>query len=99
MDLTIRFDYGHLVPWVTRSDGAMGAVGGPDAIKLSTPVESHGEHLSTVAEFAVSKGDRVPFVLTWHPSHRPAPPMSTLSVRSRTLRNGGESGPTKHLPG
>ena len=74
MDLTIRFDYGHLVPWVTRSDGTLGAVGGPDALTLSTPVESHGENLSTVAAFTVSEGDRVPFVLTWHPSHRPAPP-------------------------
>ena len=74
MDLTIRFDYGHLVPWVTRSDGSVGAVGGPDALTLSTPVEFHGENLSTVAEFAVTEGDRVPFVLTWHPSHCPAPP-------------------------
>jgi len=74
MDLTIRFDYGHLVPWVTRSDGTLAAVGGPDALKLSTPVEFHGENLSTVAEFAVSEGDRVPFLLTWHPSHLPSPP-------------------------
>jgi GH15 family glucan-1,4-alpha-glucosidase len=73
MDLTIRFDYGHLVPWVTRPSGKLGAVGGPDALTLATPVELRGENLSTVAEFAVSKGDRVPFVLTWHPSHRPAP--------------------------
>ena len=74
MDLTIRFDYGHLVPWVTRSGGSLAAVGGPDALTLATPVETHGENLSTVAEFAVSEGDRVPFVLTWHPSHRPPPP-------------------------
>lgn len=73
MDLIIRFDYGHLVPWVTRADGRLLAVGGPDALSLSTPVETHGEHLTTVAEFLVSEGDRVPFVLTWHPSHQPEP--------------------------
>ncbi len=73
MDLTIRFDYGHLVPWATRLDGRLQAVGGPDALTLETPMEHHGEDLSTVAEFKVSKGDRVPFVLTWHPSHRPPP--------------------------
>ncbi|MCW3842021.1 glycoside hydrolase family 15 protein [Micromonospora yasonensis] len=28
---------------------------------------------STVAEFTVAAGERVPFVLTWQPSHRPAP--------------------------
>lgn len=74
MDLTIRFDYGHLVPWVTHSGERLAAVGGPDALTLATPVETHGENLSTVAEFAVSEGDRVPFVLTWHPSHLPPPP-------------------------
>ena len=37
MDLTIRFDYGHLVPWVTRSDGTLGAVGGPDALSFRRP--------------------------------------------------------------
>ncbi len=73
MDLTIRFDYGHLVPWVTHSGGRLRAVGGPDAVTLGTPVEYHGEDLSTVSDFAVSKGDRVPFVLTWHPSHRQPP--------------------------
>jgi GH15 family glucan-1,4-alpha-glucosidase len=73
MDLTIRFDYGHLVPWVTRLDGRLQAVGGPDALTLATPVEHRGADLSTVAEFTVGKGDSVPFVLTWHPSHRPTP--------------------------
>jgi GH15 family glucan-1,4-alpha-glucosidase len=73
MDLIIRFDYGHLVPWVTRLDGRLQAVGGPDALTLSTPVEHHGENLSTVAEFAVGRGQSIPFVLTWHPSHQPPP--------------------------
>jgi GH15 family glucan-1,4-alpha-glucosidase len=73
MDLTIRFDYGHLVPWVTRLDGRLQAVGGPDALTLATPIEHRGADLSTVAEFTVGRGDSVPFVLTWHPSHRPPP--------------------------
>ena len=74
MDLTIRFDYGHLLPWVTRYDNDhLLAVGGPDALSLTTPVETHGENLTTIAEFVVSKGDKVPFVLTWHPSHLPEP--------------------------
>lgn len=73
MDLTMRFDYGHLVPWVTRHGECLRAVGGPDALTLGTPIDFHGEDLTTVAEFAVSKGDRIPFVLTWHPSHRQPP--------------------------
>ena len=46
---------------------------GPDMLRLRTDVELQGEDLTTVAEFAVAEGQRVPFVLTWHPSHEPAP--------------------------
>ena len=73
MDLVIRFDYGRSVPWVRRTGDALLAIAGPDALYLRTPVPTRGEDLSTVADFAVAAGDRVPFVLTWHPSHRPAP--------------------------
>jgi GH15 family glucan-1,4-alpha-glucosidase len=73
MDLVIRFDYGAFVPWVRKVDGALQATAGPDALELRTPVATRGEELSTVAEFEVAAGDRVPFVLTWHPSHEPPP--------------------------
>ncbi|WP_245834297.1 glycoside hydrolase family 15 protein [Streptomyces aidingensis] len=75
MELRLRFDYGHIVPWVTRSDGDLRAVAGPDAVWLHTPVETRGEHLTTLADFTVGAGQSVPFVLTHHPSHlrRPEP--------------------------
>lgn len=74
MRLTIRFDYGSVVPWVSRrGPQTLQAVAGPDALHLTTPVELRGEDRSTVAEFEVGPGDRVPFVLTWSPSHE-APP-------------------------
>ncbi|OBJ73835.1 glycoside hydrolase family 15 protein [Mycobacterium sp. 1274756.6] len=69
MDLTIRFDYGNVVPWVRRNAGGLIAVAGPDTLCLNTPVDIHGDHLSTVAEFTVTAGDRVPFVLTHVSSH------------------------------
>lgn len=69
MDLTIRFDYGNVVPWVRRNAGGLIAVAGPDTLCLSTPVDIRGDHLSTVAEFTVAAGDRVPFVLTHVASH------------------------------
>src|SRR6266699_3599215 len=75
MELIIRFDYGQIVPWVRqrkRSDG-LEAVAGPDALILRAPVETQGKELTTVAEFTVKEGERVPFVLTWFASHR-APP-------------------------
>jgi len=73
MQLVIRFDYGSIVPWVRRLNGTLACVGGPDALCLRTPVDVTGEDLTTVAEFWVSEGDRVPFVLTWYPSNE-APP-------------------------
>ena len=73
MSLSIRFDYGSIVPWVRRREHGLLAVAGPDALFLATPVELVGRNLHTVADFEVTPGDRVPFVLTWYPSNRPPP--------------------------
>ena len=73
MELTLRFDYGMFVPWVRRSTTGLTAVAGPNAIELRTPVELEGREFHTFAEFSVRRGQRIPFVLTWHPSHLPAP--------------------------
>jgi GH15 family glucan-1,4-alpha-glucosidase len=76
MDLVIRFDYGWIVPWVRRfKNGSAGirAIAGPNTLVLRTPVELKGHNMTTVAEFDVSAGDRVPFALTWHASHLPEP--------------------------
>ncbi len=73
-ELVIRFDYGSIVPWVRRLDGdARIAIAGPDALCLRTPADIRGEDMRSVAEFTVGEGDRVPFVLTWFPSHAERP--------------------------
>jgi GH15 family glucan-1,4-alpha-glucosidase len=71
MQLVVRFDYGSIVPWVRRTGRGIRAIAGPDLVEICTPVELRGEDLTTVAEFSVSEGERVPFVLSWHPSHQP----------------------------
>ncbi|MGY1840610.1 MULTISPECIES: glycoside hydrolase family 15 protein [unclassified Modestobacter] len=73
LDLVLRFDYGHLVPWVRSVAGCLVAVAGPDAVSLTTPVALHGQDHTTSAEFEVAAGERVPFVLTHHASHLPPP--------------------------
>ncbi|WP_328349371.1 glycoside hydrolase family 15 protein [Streptomyces sp. NBC_00445] len=73
MDLRLRLDYGYLVPWVRRSGPDLAATAGPDAFWLHTPVELRGEDLTTIAEFTVDAGQRIPFVLTHSPSHQPRP--------------------------
>jgi GH15 family glucan-1,4-alpha-glucosidase len=71
MELVIRFDYGSVVPWVQRVEGGLQAIAGPDRLLLTTPIETHGENMKTVCDFVVREGDRIPFVLTWTPSHTP----------------------------
>ncbi len=73
MELIIRFDYGRTIPWVRTAHGGLEAIAGPNGLILRTPVKTWGKDLTTVAEFNVSKGDRVPFVLTWFASHSKPP--------------------------
>jgi GH15 family glucan-1,4-alpha-glucosidase len=76
-ELVVRFGYGALVPWVHRQDDAtLRAIGGSDQTVLRTPVPLHGAGLHTVGEFTVAAGQRIPFVLTYAPSHL-APPDPT----------------------
>jgi GH15 family glucan-1,4-alpha-glucosidase len=72
-ELIIRFDYGRIVPWVRRVDDARLAVAGPDALCFRTPVEVRGEDMKTISEFVVKPGERIPFALTWFPSHEELP--------------------------
>jgi GH15 family glucan-1,4-alpha-glucosidase len=73
-DLRLRFDYGHVVPWVRTDAHGLTAIAGPDAAYLRTPVVMRGaEGPSTRSDFTVAVGDRVPFVLTWRASHEPRP--------------------------
>ena len=47
-ELVIRFDFGHIVPWVHRVDDARIATAGPDSLCFRTPVDVHGEDLSLI---------------------------------------------------
>ena len=68
-ELALRFDYGHIVPWVRHDEHGIHAVAGPDAAYLMTEAPLRGEHMQTASDFTVKAGQRVPFVLTWAPSH------------------------------
>lgn len=82
MQLTVRFEYGSRVPWVTAEGDNIKAIAGPDMLHLRSPVPFIGRNLETLAEFDVAEGQRVPFVLTFHPSHLPerAPVEPELAV-------------------
>jgi GH15 family glucan-1,4-alpha-glucosidase len=74
MDLTLRFDYGSIAPWVQHAPDGITGVAGPDAVIFKADVPARGEGLSTVADFEVAEGQRLTFVLTRYRSYEAAPP-------------------------
>jgi GH15 family glucan-1,4-alpha-glucosidase len=89
MELSLRFDYGTSVPWVTRlpDDSGNSAIAGPNMAVLRTEVPLAGRGFSTVADFTVAAGETVAFVLTYAPSHLdPPPPLEALAALEDTER-------------
>jgi GH15 family glucan-1,4-alpha-glucosidase len=84
-DITFRFDYGHVVPWVRHRNGLLTAIAGSDALALRTPVALQGKGKTTVAEFTVSAGETVASVLTWYPSHGQPPPARNCQRELETV--------------
>jgi GH15 family glucan-1,4-alpha-glucosidase len=73
-ELIVRFEYGSVVPWVSRQeDGRLELTAGPDRLLLDTAVSMRGANFKTVGEFEITAGDEVGFMLSWTPSFRPAP--------------------------
>ncbi|HUJ97045.1 MAG TPA: glycoside hydrolase family 15 protein [Stellaceae bacterium] len=88
VELVLRFDYGAEVPWVTRmADDSLRAIAGPDMVVLRTPVALRGKDFKTVGEFVISRGQTVPFVLTYSPSHlAPPPALDAVTALTQTER-------------
>jgi GH15 family glucan-1,4-alpha-glucosidase len=87
MDLTVRFDYGAALPWVTqqRATAAGGvneltAIAGPDRVVLRTCATLQGRGKHTVADFTVKAGERMEFALTYSASHVEKPKAIEVGV-------------------
>jgi GH15 family glucan-1,4-alpha-glucosidase len=73
-ELVVRFEFGSIVPWVSRrDDGRHEILAGPDRLLLDTGITLRGQDLKTVGEFEVSANHEIGFTLTWSPSYRLAP--------------------------
>src|SRR5262249_26410763 len=68
-----RFDYGRIVPWVMRSGNVLHATAGPDALELRSDVDVSAAGQEQSADFTVSAGQRVGFVLSSHSSWQSPP--------------------------
>lgn len=73
-ELVFRFDYGLIVPWVTRLDGGLKAVAGPNMAALRTNAPIHAEGFKHCGRFPVAAGETVYFVLSYADSFGEAPP-------------------------
>jgi GH15 family glucan-1,4-alpha-glucosidase len=84
-DLTLRPDYGAIVPWVDIAPDGMSVAAGPDAYRLSTPLPLRTEDGTVVGEFPAIEGAHERLILSWHPSFEPAPPVEdAFSAITRT---------------
>ena len=73
-ELVVRFDYGSVVPWVSRrEDGRLELTAGPDRLILDTAVPLRGENMRTFGDFTLATGEVETFSLTWTPSFKPYP--------------------------
>ena len=74
-ELVLRFDYGSIVPWVTRVDHTcIKAIAGPDMVVLRSDMEMKAVGLTHQGQFEVSAGETVSFVLSFASSFGPVPP-------------------------
>jgi GH15 family glucan-1,4-alpha-glucosidase len=85
-ELAVRFDYGSLVPWMTRlDDGGLCLIEGPDLVVLRSSIAWRGDHDKATAEFTVAAGETVSFVLSYGASHlMPPGPIAPLAVLQET---------------
>ncbi|MCL5735015.1 MAG: glycoside hydrolase family 15 protein [Actinobacteria bacterium] len=88
MELAVRFDYGSRVPWVHRVGRGIEFTAGPDALRLDfAGVDITPRGLRHEADFVISEGQRIPFALSWHPSHERRPPwVDTQTLLTATER-------------
>jgi GH15 family glucan-1,4-alpha-glucosidase len=85
MELSLRPDYGSIVPWVEPAPDGVLATAGPDAFRLSTPLPLHLQDGTVSAEFVAVEGARERFTLTWHLSYAETPPVEDAdSALART---------------
>jgi GH15 family glucan-1,4-alpha-glucosidase len=89
-ELRIRFNYGEWVPWVERREGAIYAVAGPDAVRITSGVPLTNENFATFADFSVTAGQAIAFCLEWFASHE-KPPITrdAFSLLARTAHEWG----------
>jgi GH15 family glucan-1,4-alpha-glucosidase len=85
-EMRLRFNYGAWRPWITRTDGAIIGVAGPDAVRITSELELENEDFATGATFESQAGQSIAFSLEWFPSHIDPPlPRDPFALLPHTL--------------
>ncbi len=74
MQLTLRFDYGRAIPWVTSEERVLRAILGPHMVLLRSVIQVHGRDHKTETTFTVKEGEHVWFTLSYGYSAEAEPP-------------------------
>ena len=84
-ELVMRFDYGSIVPWVTRHNDRLHAVAGPDLIVVQCGVPLQRAGLRHRAKFTISAGQTIAFVIGYGRSYGDVPaPLDPLRALEET---------------
>jgi GH15 family glucan-1,4-alpha-glucosidase len=88
MELTIRFDYGLSVPWISSiGKGLLHAIVGPHLIVINGGTELACSDGKVKSDFTIIGGETIHFVIMHSPSHHPAPlPISPGAALAQTER-------------
>jgi GH15 family glucan-1,4-alpha-glucosidase len=78
--LIARFGYGATPPWIRQTEDGILLTASPDSLRLRTPAKVEISPTRVSCRMEVSKGQRIPFELEWHPCHRP--PIPALDVEA-----------------
>jgi GH15 family glucan-1,4-alpha-glucosidase len=90
-EFDFKFEYGRVVPRLSRNPHGATAVAAPDAVSVDAPVDMSLRDSSMHADFTVSAGQEIPFMMTWYPAHysppRPIDPRSACLETERWWQN------------
>jgi GH15 family glucan-1,4-alpha-glucosidase len=83
--LLVRYDYGHVVPWIRHEDNRLLLVAGPDGLVLDGPVQhSENETGLLTARFAVDAGESCGFRLASFGRRLKSPPRDIAKLVAQT---------------
>jgi GH15 family glucan-1,4-alpha-glucosidase len=85
-EFVLRFDYGLIVPWITRMDSeGLQAIAGPDMVVLQAGAAVHPHGYKHYGKFTVRTDETVSFVLSYGSPYAPPPsPIDPLKALDET---------------